>query len=385
MTSRRRETLAAIGFLAPNFLGFVVFTSVPVIVSLFMAFSHWNIFKPPSWVGMENFTSLLWFHREEGKAVANDPFFWQYVYNTVFLMIGIPVGMAGSLIVALLMNQKLKGIVVFRTIYFLPSVCSGVALLILWKYLFNADIGLINKSLRLAGEFIYSSKPLAIVFTILCAVAFGLVVIAVAALALSFVRWIFDKLGFDGADSLFKGLMIVAGAAIFVLIGSFGHSLYELLNAFMMTPPKWLDTVQWAKPSLIMMGVWGGLGGFNMILYLAALQGVPSSYYEAAEIDGASPWGKFWAVTWPMISPTTFFILIMSVIGGFQGGFMTADVMTGGGPAGSTTTVEYYLYQTAFQKFNMGYASAIAWFLFVVILILTLVAWKLGGRVVTYD
>jgi len=385
MASRKRETLAAFCFLAPNFLGFLVFTSLPVVVSLFMAFSHWNIFKPPTWVGLENFYNLLWFHKEEGKLVANDPFFWQYVYNTVYLMIGIPIGMAGSLIVALMMNQKLKGIVVFRTIYFLPSVCAGVALLILWKYLYNADIGLINKCLRLAGGFIYSNIPLAIGFTILCAIMLGIAAVASAAAVLALVRWILDKLKIEWADAMFKILLIISGAAIFILIGAFGRSLFDTLNTFMMTPPKWLDTVQWAKPSLMIMGIWGGLGGFNMILYLAALQGVPSSYYEAAEIDGAGPWSKFWAVTWPMISPTTFFILIMSVIGGFQGGFMTADIMTGGGPAGSTTTIEYYLYQTAFVKFNMGYASAIAWFLFAVILALTLITWKLGGKVVTYE
>ncbi len=179
-------------------------------------------------VGIENFRSLLWFHHEHGRLVPNDPFFWQYVYNTLFLMIGIPIGMAGSLIVALMMNRKLRGIVVFRTIYFLPTICSGVALLILWNYLYNPDIGLINSTFRAIG---------------------------------------------------------------------------------IANPPDWLGTVRWAKPALILMGLWGGLGGFNMILYLAALQGVPSSYYEAAEIDGAGPWAKFWAVTWPMISPTTFFIL----------------------------------------------------------------------------
>lgn len=308
-SSSRREALAAYGFLAPNFLGFLAFTSIPVVVSLVMAFSHWNIFKAPFWVGLENFTNLLWFHREGGHITANDPFFWQYVGNTVYLMMGIPLTMAGSLVVALLMNQKLRGIVILRTIYFLPAVCSGVAMLILWKYLLNADIGLINKFLR--------------------------------------------QLAF--------------------------------LGGFFANPPDWLGSVQWAKPSLVLMGFWGGLGGYNMILYLAALQGVPRSYYEAAEIDGAGPWSKFWSITWPMISPTTFFILIMSVIGGFQGGFMTAHVMTSGGPAGSTTTIEYYLYQIGFEKFNMGYASAIAWFLFAVIFVLTLATWKLGGRVVTYD
>lgn len=304
ISSRRREALTALGFLAPNFVGFLAFTSIPVIISLIMSFTHWNIFRPPTWVGMENYTALLWFHRENGRLVANDPLFWQYVGNTLFLMMGIPVGMAGSLIVALMMNRKLKGIVVFRTIYFLPTVCSGVALLILWKYLYNADIGLVNQTLRAIG---------------------------------------------------------------------------------VANPPDWLGTTAWAKPALMLMGFWGALGGVNTILYLAALQGVPSSYYEAAEIDGAGAWQKFWSVTWPMISPTTFFIFIMGTIGGFQSGFMTAHIMTNGGPAGSTKTVEYCLYQTAFEKFNMGYASAIAWFLFAIILIVTLATWRYGGRTVVYE
>jgi len=385
MTSRQREAIAAYGFLLPNFLGFLAFTSIPVVVSLVMAFSHWNIFRSPSWVGLENFTSLLGFHNEGAKLVPNDPFFWQYVYNTVYLLAGVPIGMMGSLLVALMMNQKLKGIVLFRTIYFLPAVCSGVALLILWKYLYNADIGLINKTVRLAGEAIYSSPLLAIPFTIICALVFGAGIVAVMAAALSLVRYVCEKLRWDWPEWLFRGVMIAAGVATFLWIGVAGRQMYANISAFFSMPPDWLGTVQWAKPSLIIMGLWGGLGGYNMILYLAALQGVPSSYYEAAEIDGAGPWAKFWAVTWPMISPTTFFILVMSIIGGFQGGFMTANVMTNGGPAGSTTTVEYYLYQTAFEKFNMGYASAIAWFLFAVILVLTLLTWKLGGRVVTYE
>ncbi|MGB9619109.1 MAG: carbohydrate ABC transporter permease [Armatimonadota bacterium] len=385
ITAYQREALAACGFLLPNFLGFLVFTSMPVVISLVMAFSHWNIFRPPSWVGLENFRSLLWFHREGGRLVANDPFFWQYVYNTIYLMAGIPVGMAGSLILALMMNQRLRGVVVLRTIYFLPTVCSGVALLILWKYLYNADIGLINKIIRMAGAAIYSSKPPAIAFTVLCAIIFGLFVTAAAVSVLALVRYLCGKMGFEWRDELFRVLAVVVGAATFAGIAIYGRYLYANIAAFFTTPPDWLGTVRWAKPSLILMSLWGGLGGYNMILYLAALQGVPSSYYEAAEIDGAGPWAKFWAVTWPMISPTTFFILIMSIISGFQSGFMTANVMTGGGPAGSTTTIEYYLYQTAFEKFNMGYASAIAWFLFAVILILTRFTWGIGGKVVVYE
>ena len=199
------------------------------------------------------------------------------------------------------------------------------------------------------------------------------------------VKWLRERLFGDSGEWPYRALAVGAGAVIFVLIGVSGPRFFETVRSFVVVPPDWLGTVQWSKPSLILMGLWGGLGGYNMILYLAALQGVPSSYYEAAEIDGAGPWAKFWAVTWPMISPTTFFILVMSIIGGFQSGFMTANIMTGGGPAGSTTTVEYYLYQTAFEKFNMGYASAIAWFIFAVILILTRLTWRIGGRVVVYE
>jgi len=384
-SAAKREALAAYAFLMPNFLGFLAFTSIPVILSLIMAFSHWNIFRPPSWVGLENFRGLLWFHREGNRLVANDPFFWQYLYNTVYLMAGIPIGMAGSLILAVMMNQRLRGIVVLRTIYFLPTVCSGVALLILWKYLYNADIGLINKLIRMIGGVIYSSRPLAIAFTVFCAIALGLFATAAAVCVFAAVRYVCERIGWEWGDSLLRGLVVLSGASIFLILGVYGRAIYGHVAAFFTTPPDWLGTVKWAKPSLILMSLWGGLGGYNMILYLAALQGVPSSYYEAAEIDGAGPWAKFWSVTWPMISPTTFFILIMSIISGFQSGFMTANILTNGGPAGSTTTIEYYLYQTAFEKFNMGYASAIAWFLFAVILILTRLTWRIGGRVVVYE
>ena len=121
-----------------------------------------------------------------------------------------------------------------------------------------------------------------------------------------------------------------------------------------------------------------------MILYLAALQGVPKALYEAADIDGASKWQKFWNITWPMISPTTFFITVMSIIGGFQSGFDAAYIMTGGGPNHSTTTIMFYIWENAFQWGKMGYAAAVSWFLFIVILIITLFNWRMGGRRVHY-
>ena len=134
----------------------------------------------------------------------------------------------------------------------------------------------------------------------------------------------------------------------------------------------------------MIMGFWTLVGGMNMIYYLAALQGIPHELYEAAEIDGANAWRKFWAVTWPMISPATFFILTMSVIGGFQGGFLNAYIMTRGGPHGATTTIEYYIFNNLYVYQHAGYAAAIAWVLFVAVLAVTIVHWRRSGRWVFY-
>ncbi len=288
---RLREQLGGYLFLLPNFVGFLVFTSLPVLVSLLLAFVDWDILTPAKWVGIDNFVKLM-----------KDHLFWKYVGNTMFLMMGIPIGMFASLLLAMVMNRKLRGIVFFRTVYFLPSICAGVALCMLWRWIYNPDFGLLNNFLL--------------------------------------------KLHIDG--------------------------------------PEWLSSTVWAKPALMIMGLWTAVGGYNMILYLAGLQGVDPQLYEAAEIDGASGWQKFWNVTWPMLTPTTFFIFVMSVIGGFQGGFESAYIMTGGGPAGATTTISYYIYNNAYQWFKMGYAASIAWFLFLVILIVTMFNWKYGGKVVNY-
>jgi multiple sugar transport system permease protein len=297
LKSSTREALAGYLFLLPNFLGFLLFTSIPVAASLVLSFFKWDLLSTPRFVGFENFIMLM-----------QDALFRESCYNTLFMMVGIPIGMMCSLLIAVAMNQKLKGIVFFRTVYFLPTICSGIAIYVLWRYIYNPDFGVIN-----------------------------------------------------------------------ILIQKFGEWIHVPLEG-----PQWLTDARWAKPALIIMGLWQGIGGPNMILYLAALQGIPRDLYEAAEIDGANGWQKFWSVTWPMISPTTFFIAIMSVIGGFQSGFDAAYVMTGGGPENSTKTIMYYIYNHAFEWFNMGYAAAIAWFLFVVIFIFTLLNWKIGGRVVHY-
>lgn len=297
LKSSTKEAIAAYLFLIPNFLGFLAFTSIPVIVSFVLGFVKWDLLSAPQFVGLENFKALIF-----------DPYFWKYCWNTMYLMLGIPLGMMGSLIVALAMNQKIKGIVFFRTTFFLPTICSGVAIYMLWRLIYNPDFGFFN-----------------------------------------------------------------------LFIAKIGDLLHIPLQG-----PNWLTDENWAKPALIIMGLWQGIGGQNMILYLAALQGIPRDLYEAASIDGANNWQKFWAVTWPHLSPTTFFIAVMSVIGGFQSGFDAAYVMTGGGPNGSTTTIMYYIFNNAFRWFNMGYAAAISWILFAIILIFTLVFMRSAQKVVHY-
>jgi len=308
LRSSTKETMAGYLFLLPNFLGFLVFTLVPVAFSLVLSLVNWDMLSAPKFVGLANFISLLGFHYEGASFVPNDPLFWKCVGNTLFLMIVIPVEMMAALFLALAMNQKIKCTKLFRTLYFLPTITNGVAICLLWAWLYNYDFGLLNGIIMKLGGFLNVSL---------------------------------------------KGI-------------------------------PWLTSATWSKPSLMIMGLWIAMGGYNMILFLAALQGVPRELYEAAEIDGADPWHKFWSVTWPMISPTTFFIAIMAVIGGFQGGFMQAYVMTGGGPDRSTTTLEYLIYNHLYSWQHVGYAASIAWFVFVIVFIITLFNWRFGGRLVQY-
>lgn len=298
MKDKTKEMLAAYAFLTPNLLGFLVFTSIPVLASLGLSFVDWDLLSgPPQFVCFKNFIDL-----------AKDPRFWKYCWNTVFLMASIPLGMAGSLLLALALNLKFKSTLFFRTVYFLPTICSGVAIFMLWRLLYNPNFGLFN-----------------------------------------------------------------------MMISQFGDLIGLKLQG-----PNWLTDEAWAKPALIIMSVWQSIGGYNMVLYLAALQGVPRDLYDAAEVDGANSWQKFWAVTWPQISPTTFFIAIMSLVGGFQAGFEQAFIMTGGGPSGSTTTIVYYIFQNLYDWQHMGYAATVSWALFLVIFIVTLLKWRFYGSSVHY-
>jgi multiple sugar transport system permease protein len=169
----------------------------------------------------------------------------------------------------------------------------------------------------------------------------------------------------------------------FILLG-LGIVLSKLpaMAADGLAPPTWLASYYWAKPAIMIMGLWGSIGSNNMLMYLAGLTNVPVELYEAADIDGASGFQRFWHITWPQLAPITFFIFIMSVIGGLQGGFEMARVMTQGGPAGSTTTLSYFIYTEGFQTGRLGYASAIAWALFALVFCVTMFNLKFGSKYV---
>ncbi|MCK5306205.1 MAG: sugar ABC transporter permease [Candidatus Omnitrophica bacterium] len=313
LTKKRNEMFYAYLFLVPNLIGFLVFTFFPVVASLLLSFIKYRVITL-SWpldiefIGLTHFIKLLGFHRETAGIVANDPLFWKFLWNTAYLMCGIPAGMAGSLMLAIVLNRKQKGIVFFRTLFFLPSMCLTVAVALLWVWIYNFDYGILN----------------------------------------TFIRGIGDLFNFN-----LEGV-------------------------------HWLSA-EWIKLSMIIACFWTFLGGHNMILYLAALQNIPKALYEAADIDGATKAQKFWAVTWPMISPTTFFISIMSIIGGFQGGFMFAYIFARGGPHQASTTLMYYIFNNFFEWNNFGYACCIAWFMFVLIFAVTIFNWRFGGKLVHYS
>ena len=309
MQGTRRDVVAAGLFLSQNLIGFVAFTAFPVVASLVLSFFQWDIIRwPPRFVGLDNYVRLLGWSSEGGRWVPRDPLFWKYTWNTLFLMFAIPVNTLGSLALAWLMNQRLRGVVWFRTAVFLPSISSAVAVALLWTWLYNPHFGLVNDLLERLGALLRVD----------------------------------------------------------------------------LTGPQWLTDPDWAKPALMLMGFWTLVGGMNMLYYLAALQGIPHELYEAAEIDGAGAWRIFWTVAWPMLSPTTFFILTMSIIGGFQGGFLNAYIMTRGGPNGATTTLEYYIFNNLYVYQHAGYAAAIAWVLFLAVLGVTVLHWRSNGKWVVY-
>lgn len=306
-----KKNLNAYLLISPWILGFVFLTGGPILFSLALSFTRWNGISgldSIEFVGLENFRHLL-----------RDTRFATSIYDTFIYTAGsVPLTMAGGILIAVLMNQKMKSISIFRTIFYLPSVTAGVASSLLWFYIFQPEYGLLNYSLAAFGHCLnFLLSPLH------SCISFG---------------------SFD-----FHG-------------------------------PEWLQDPHWVKSAYILMSLWGL--GSGMIIYLAGLQGIPEQLYEAAEIDGANLYHRFCHVTLPMLSPVIFFNLIMSVIGSFQI-FTQAYILSNGNgsPADAALFYVLYIYQTAFQFHHFGYASAMAWILFLIVLAATLLQFRFSGWV----
>lgn len=291
LNASRKEGITFYLLISPWLLGFLFFILGPMVSSFYISFTNWDLLTNSKWIGFENYI----------KAFTGDDLFWQSLKVTmIYSLFSVPLGLIVSLGVALLLNQAVRGMSIFRTIYYLPAVVSGVSVMVLWMYIFNPQIGLLNTFL--------------------------------------------GYLGING--------------------------------------PGWIFDPKWAMVSIIIMGLWGVGGG--IIIWLAGLNGIPDYLYEAADLDGASKFQKFRHITIPMLTPTIFFNLITGIIGALQT-FGQAYVMTKGGPMNSTLFFNYYLFKKAFEEFDMGYASALAWILFIIIFIFTLLVFKSSALWVHYE
>ncbi len=294
---RNKAIMHGILFALPWIIGFLIFQLYPIIASAYYSFTEYSLLQPPKFIGLENYTALL-----------KDEKFLISLKNTIYItVIGVPIQLLYALIMAMLLNMKVKGKSIYRTLYYIPSIVPIVASSVLWIWILNPQYGLLNSFL--------------------------------------------GKLG-----------------------------LYQ---------PAWLTDPSLTKPSLIMMDVWRS--GGTMLIYLAALQGVPRNLYEAAEIDGAGKLKRFFNITLPAISPVILFQLIMGLINSFQyftQAFMFssgAHLQISGGPENSLLFYSIYIYQNAFSFLKMGYASAMAWILFIIVLVVTLIVFKTSLKWVYYD
>ncbi len=294
----RRQWYAGWAAATPWMIGFIVFVGGPMVFSLVMSFTQYDVLNAAHWAGLANYREL-----------AGDPLFYKSLYNTAFMALGVPLGIVAGLALAMLLDANVRGLSTYRTLFYLPAIVPAVAASILWLWVFHPTGGLVNTVLGAIGMNDW------------------------------LVRW--------GLDA----------------------------------PLKWLQTEGLAKPALLIMGLWGA--GASMLIWLAGLKSVPEELYEAASIDGAGPLRRFLYVTLPMLTPYIFFNLIMGTIGVFQI-FTQAYIMTEGGPNDATMFYAYNLFNQAFRYLRMGYASALAWVLFAIIMILTLIQLKTSKRWVHY-
>jgi len=287
----RRDARVGVLFALPWIFGFLIFLAYPLIASLLTSFTSFSVLRPPTFIGLQNYNEL--FH---------DQVFYQSLTNTLLYVLGaVPLTAIVAIGLALLLNTKVKGMSIYRTLFFLPTLVPMVALGTLFLWVFNGDYGLFKQA--------------------------------------------FLKVG--------------------------------------VTPPGWLTDPTWSKWTLILISMWGC--GQAMVIYLAGLQDVPVSLYEAAELDGAKSWAKTMHVTLPMISPVILFNVVMSIIGSLQIFAVPYVMFPGGAPARSAYFYTSYLYDNAFQYQRMGYASAMGWVLFLITLALTLIALKLSEKHVHYE
>jgi multiple sugar transport system permease protein len=267
----------------------------------------------------------------------------------------------------------------YRTLLYLPSFTSGVATILLWKNLFNPQVGPVNAVLapmldKLSG---WVNKAPAVPHILMWILIAGMV-----AVGLWGVRklWVLGSERESGSALMLAGVLLTLEAILLGLVVTLFYLPKWSLDG--LQPPGWHTSYSWAKPAIMIIGFWAALGSNNMLLYLDGLSGIQQELYEAADIDGASPFQRFWNVTWPQLAPTTFFIVVLSVIGGLQGGFEIARTMTQGGPDGSTTTLSYFIYTEGFETGRLGYSSAVAWLLFLMVFLVTMFNWKFGNRYV---
>ncbi len=292
MRALNKNTVWGYLFASPWIVGFLLFGLYPILVSFWYSLGQYDVLRIPQYIGLRNYRELLF----------EDHYFYTAVWNTLFYtLVRTPLVIVGSLLLAMLVSKAVRGVRLFRTIYFIPSIISGVILSVLWMWLLNPEYGLVNSTLQFFG----------------------------------------------------------------------------------LQGPLWLIDPRWSKPAIILMSVWS-LGGGRMLVFLAAIQNVPKHFYEAVEMDGGGWWARFRHVTLPFISPVLFLWFIFEIIGSLQV-FVEAYVMTKGGPLNSTLFYNLYLYNKAFDDFDMGYASALAWLLFILAGIITLIQFRVSRKWVYYS